>query len=229
VAVSKETLAALRSVRTSDVCDALDSMGLQQRYEMDPEMRPLFAGIHFAGIAHTAAYEVMDRPLEAMSYEEFDERQYKAGPEGLWHEAGPWGAPDEVLVIDAKRTRAGILGSNNTLMGRIRGTVGFVIDGACRDSYECIVQKTPAFCTVRSPAHPMGRIEPVSDNEPIVCAGVAVRPGDAIVADDDGVVVVPQGIAEEVARRAKLIQDKDRPGRRRAYGKLGLPLDETVE
>jgi 4-hydroxy-4-methyl-2-oxoglutarate aldolase len=226
--ITQETLSTLRSVRTSDVCDALDSMGLQQRYEMDPEMRPLSPGIHFAGIAHTAAYDVMDRPLQAMSYEEFDERQYKAGPEGLWHEAGPWGAPDEVLVIDAKRTRAGILGSNNTLMGRLRGVVGYVIDGTCRDSYECILQETPAFCTVRSPAHPMGRIEPVSDNEPIVCAGVPVRPGDAIVADDDGVVVVPQEIAAEVARRAKLIQDKDRPGRRRAYGKLGLSLDETV-
>ena len=228
MAVSTETLAVLRAVRTSDVCDALDSMGLQQRYEMDPEMRPLYAGIRFAGIAHTAAYDLMDRPLQAMSYEEFDERQYKEGPEGLWHEAGPWGAPDEVLVIDAKRTRAGILGSNNTLMGRLRGAVGYVIDGTCRDSYECIVQKTPAFCTVRSPAHPMGRIEPVSDNEPIVCAGVTVHPGDVIVADDDGVVVVPQELADEVAARAKLIQDKDRPGRRRAYEKLGLPMDETV-
>ncbi len=228
MAVSTETLAILSSVRTSDVCDALDSMGLQQRYEMDPEMRPLYSGIRFAGIAHTAEYDLMDRPLEAMSYEAFDERQYKKGPEGLWHEAGPWGAPDEVLVIDAKRTRAGILGSNNTLMGRMRGVVGYVIDGTCRDSYECVIQKTPAFCTVRSPAHPMGRIGPVSDNQPIVCAGVTVHPGDVIIADDDGVVVVPQGIADEVGRRAKLIQDKDRPQRRRAYEKLGLPMDETV-
>lgn len=228
MAVSEETLAILRSVRTSDVTDALDSMGLQQRYEMDPEMRPLFFGIRLAGIAHTAEYDVIDKPLEPLSYEEFDERQYKEGPDGLWHEAGPWGASDEVLVIDAKRTRAGILGSHNTLIGRIKGVVGYVIDGTCRDSLECIIQKTPVFCTVRSPAHPMGRIGPVSDNQPIVCAGVTVRPGDVIVADDDGVVVVPQEIAEEVARRAKLIQDKDRPGRRAAYEKLGLPLDETV-
>jgi regulator of RNase E activity RraA len=226
--ISKETLEVLRSVRTSDVCDALDSMGYQQRYEMDPEMRPLYFGVRFAGLARTAEYDLIDRPLTEMSYEEFDERQYKEGADGLWHEAGPWGAPDEVLVIDAKRTRAGILGSNNTLMGRIKGAVGYVIDGACRDSYECVIQETPVFCTVRSPAHPMGRIGPVSDNQPIVCAGVVVKPGDAIVADDDGVVVVPQGIADEVARRAKLVQDKDRPGRRTAYGKLGLPLDETV-
>ena len=227
--VSKETLEIMRSVRTSDVSDALDSMGLQQRYVMDPEMRPLYFGIRFAGTAHTAEYNLIDQPLTAMSYEEFDKRQYKKGVDGLWHEAGPWGEPDEVLVIDAKRTAAGILGSNNTLVGRCKGVAGYVIDGACRDSFECVTQKTPVFCTVRSPAHPMGRIGAVSDNEPIVCAGVVVRPGDVIVADDDGVVVVPRGIAAEVARRAKLIQDKDRPGRRAAYEELGLPLDETVQ
>jgi regulator of RNase E activity RraA len=203
-------------------------MGLQQRYQMDSAMRPLYSGIRFAGIARTAEYDVIDRPLKSMSYQEFDKRQYAQGPQGLWREAGPWGGPDQVLVIDAKRTAAGILGSANTLDGRIKAVAGYVIDGTIRDSYECIIQKTLAFCTVRSPAHPMGRIGPVSNNQPITCAGVRVRPGDVIVADDDGVMVVPQEIADEVARRAKPIQDKDRPGRRRAYEKLGLPLDETV-
>ena len=228
VEVRKETLQILRSVRTSDISDSLDSMGLQERYQMDSSMRPLSFGISFAGIANTAEYDIIKRSLKAMSYEEFDKRQYAGGPEGLWREAGPWGGPDQVLVIDAKRTAAGILGSANTLQGRIKGVVGFVIDGTCRDSYECVIQKTPVFCTVRSPAHPMGRIGPISNNQPITCAGVKVRPGDVIVADDDGVMVVPQEIADEVARRAKLIQDKDRPGRRESYKKLGLPLDETV-
>ena len=229
MSVSKKTVQIFRSVRTSDVTDALDSMGLQQRYEMDPVMRPMYPGIRFAGIAHTAEYRSMDKPLLPMTYEEFDEVQYKSGADGLWHEAGPWGSDGEVLVIDAKRTRAGILGSNNTLGGRSRGVVGFVIDGTCRDSGECILQKTPVFSTVRSPAHPMGRIGPVSDSQPIVCAGVVVRPGDVIIADDDGVVVVPQDIADEVARRADLIQAKDKPGRKAGYGKLGLPPDQTVE
>ena len=71
-------------------------------------------------------------------------------------------------MIDAKRTAAGILGSTNTMSGSLKGVVGYVIDGTCRDSAECILQKTPAFCTVRSPAHPMGRIGPVSNGEPIV-------------------------------------------------------------
>jgi regulator of RNase E activity RraA len=229
VEVSKETLQVFRSVRTSDVSDALDSMGLQERHQMDPAMRPLYFGIRFAGIARTAEYDIINRPLKPMSYEEFDRRQYAKEPEGLWREAGPWGGPDQVLVIDAKRTAAGILGSANTLQGRIKGVVGFVIDGTCRDSYECVIQKTPAFCTIRSPAHPMGRIGPVSNNQPITCAGVRVRPGDVVLADDDGVMVVPQEIADEVARRARLIQDKDRPGRRQSYDKLGLSLDETVQ
>jgi regulator of RNase E activity RraA len=226
--ISKETLAVLRSVRTTDVADALDSMGLQARYEMDPEMRPMYQGIRFAGVAHTAEFRFIDRPLEPMSYEEFDERQYKDGAEGLWKDGISAMAPDEVLVIDAKRSRAGIIGSNNTLKMRAAGAVGFITDGACRDSTECILQKTPVFCTVRSMAHPMGRIGRVSDNKPIVCAGVVVSPGDGIVADDDGVMVIPQQVADEVARRAKLIQDKDRPGRRAGYEAVGLPLDDTV-
>ena len=226
--IDPNVLAAARTVRTSDLSDALDSMGLQERYLMDPRMRPLFPGIRFAGIAHTAEYDLTDRPLEPMSYEEFDERQYAGGPEGLWREAGPWGAPDEVLVIDAKGAAAGILGSSNTLHGRANGTVGFVIDGVVRDAFEATIQGTPAFCTVRSPAHPMGRIRAVSDNEPIVCAGVVVRPGDLVVADDDGVVVVPQDRAAEVIDRAVRIQEVDRPSRRDGYERLGLTPDETV-
>jgi len=226
--IDPEALRIARSVRTSDVSDALDSMGLQERHQMDPRMRPLFPEIRFAGIAHPMAYDVIDEPLEAMSYEDFSRRQYAPGIEGLWREAGPWGAPDEVLVIDAKGTTAGILGSANTLFGRTHGTVGFVIDGTCRVSYECTIQRTPAFCTVRSPAHPMGRIRAVSDDEPIVCAGAPVRSGDLVVADDDGVLVVPFEIVAEVIDRARMIQDADRPGRLKGYEALGLPLDDTV-
>jgi regulator of RNase E activity RraA len=223
-----DPLRIARTVRTSDVADALDSMGMQERFQMDPAMRPLFAGIRFAGLAHPMAYERIDRPLEPMSYDDFARLQYAPGPEGLWKEAGPWGAPDEVLVIDAKGAVAGILGSANTLDGRVKGTVGYVIDGACRDSYECTIQETPAFCTVRSPAHPMGRLRAASDGEPIVCAGVTVQSGDLIVADDDGVMVVPQEVADEVVDRARRIQEADRPGRREAYRRLGLSADDTV-
>ena len=60
--VHGETLAVFRSIWASDVTDALDLMGLQELYEMDPEMRPLFSGVKFAGTAHTAEYDPIDRP-----------------------------------------------------------------------------------------------------------------------------------------------------------------------
>jgi regulator of RNase E activity RraA len=62
--IDPDTLALARTVRTSDLSDALDSMGLQERYVMDPRMRPVFPGIRFAGIAHTMEYDLTDRPLE---------------------------------------------------------------------------------------------------------------------------------------------------------------------
>lgn len=65
--VDPAVLAAARTVRTSDVSDALDSMGLQDSYVMDPAMRPLYLRIRFAGIAHTMAYELTDRRLEPMA------------------------------------------------------------------------------------------------------------------------------------------------------------------
>ena len=56
-----------------------------------------------------------------------------------------------------------------------------------------------------------------------------MRPGDGIIADDDGIVVIPQEEGEEVAKRAWMVQDKDRRQRRAFYEKLGMPMDKTVE
>jgi len=74
--INTDTLRIARTVRTSDVADALDSMGMQERFQMDPSMRPLFLGIRFAGIAHPMAYERIVRPLEPMSYDDFARLQY---------------------------------------------------------------------------------------------------------------------------------------------------------
>jgi regulator of RNase E activity RraA len=233
--ITKNILDLYQALRCADVCDALDSMGLQDRYEMALSMRPLFDGIRFAGIAHTQEFDFYDLKMPAMGYDEFDRKQYLPIEEGGYSSymrpgvSGYEGKPGEVLVIAAHGARGGVLGSENTLKYMYRGVAGFVIDGTCRDSGECILQRTPAFCTVRSYTHPMGRIRIQSDNEPVVCAGVHVCPGDMIVADDDGVICVPQGIAEEVGRRAYKIQQKDRVNRRRNYEILNRPFDKTVE
>jgi regulator of RNase E activity RraA len=233
--LSKKTIELYQILRCADVCDALDSMGLQDLYEMALSMRPMFGGIRFAGPAHTQEFDRYDRRMPAMSYEEFDKKQYAPIEDGGYSSyarpgVGKYeGASGEVLVIAARGARGGILGSANTLSYMTKGVVGFVIDGTCRDSGECIMQRSPVFCTVRSYTHPMGRIRIKSDNEPVVCAGVHVRPGDMVVGDDDGIVCVPQDIADEVGRRAYRIQQKDRVDRRKLYEKLGRKLDETVE
>ena len=74
-----------------------------------------------------------------------------------------------------------------------------------------------------------GRLELASVNEPINCGDVLVRAGDGIIADSDGIVVVPQAEADEIAKRAWLVQDKDRRMRRAFYENLGMPYDATVE
>jgi len=230
--VSKEILEKIRKQRNADLCDALDSMGYQDKYEMDTAMVPLIQGIRFVGYAHTQEYVRVPEHMPAMSYEDFDRLQYTPRSKGGFsfgmENANPV-QPDEVIVIDAKRMRGGILGSDNTLAMQAKGVVGFVIDGTLRDTPECLRQKTPCFYTVRSYTHPQGRLAQITDNEPIQCAGVYVRPDDIISGDDDGVLVIPYEIAAEVADRAYKIQQKDRINRRRTFELLGLPLDETVE
>jgi regulator of RNase E activity RraA len=121
-----------------------------------------------------------------------------------------------------------VLGSANTLAGRIKGMQGYVIDGACRDSAETILERIPVWCTVRSFSRVEWRIKFGRLNEQIVCAGVRVRPGDVVMGDDDGVLVVPAELAAEVAERALDILERDKQSRRRMYETLSIPLDETV-
>ena len=235
MAISEKTMELLKLARCADVCDALDSMGLQDTYEMALNMRPLFPGIRFCGIAHTQEWDYYDRKMPAMTYDEFDKLQYASIEDGGYSAYLRPGVkryepkPGEVLVLAAQGSRGGILGSANTLDYMYKGVVGMVVDGTMRDSTESIMQKAPVFSTVRSYTHPDGRIRIKSDNEPCVCAGVLVRPGDVVIADDDGVIVVPQDIADEVAVRAYKVQQKDRVDRRRFYESLGRPYDETVE
>ena len=73
-----------------------------------------------------------------------------------------------------------------------------------------------------------GRLELESTGKPVTCGGVFVRPGDVVVADGDGVIVVPLEKAVEVAEIAAGIQEGDKAGRRRLYEKLDMPEDFTT-
>ena len=126
----------------------------------------------------------------------------------------------------------GNIGSNNSLGWARAGVVGVVSNGGARDTDEIVKVKRPAVY-VRN-GHSTrgvrpGRMITESYNFPINCAGVVVFPGDVVVADGDGVIVVPREHALEVGKYAREINTGDEAGRRGHYENLGIPLDETVK
>jgi len=225
--VTLEILEKLRQVRPADASDALDSLGYVDRFAMDVAMRPLADGQRMVGLAQTYMLVPAERVAARMTYADYAS-QLRELADG-WSRFSEMFGPEGVTVIDAHRSRAGVLGSANTLMGKAKGMQGYVIDGACRDSYETVLQKIPVWCTVRSFSRVEWRIKFGRMNEEIVCAGVRVRPGDVIMGDDDGVLVVPAELAGEVAERALDILERDKEHRRRLYEQLGIPADETVQ
>jgi len=113
-------------------------------------------------------------------------------------EEAPAGA---VLVIDAQReSRAGTLG--DILAARLlqRSVAGVVSDGAMRDAPELETLALPIFCAGITAPPSFNFLHPVGRNEPVGCGGAAVFPGDVVVGDGGGVIVVPRHLAAEVAR-----------------------------
>jgi len=109
--------------------------------------------------------------------------------------------PGCVLIIDC-RGDARSASAGGILLSRleVRGVAGFVTDGGLRDTPEIAQRKFPVYC--KAPAAGISLItqHAVESNVPIACGGVAVYPGDVIVGDGEGVVVIPRGIADDVAK-----------------------------
>ncbi len=101
-------------------------------------------------------------------------------------------------------------------------------DGYARDTAELALQRTPICARKRGRTIIPGRIEVVESQARIGCGGVQVRPGDLVGCDDDGVVVVPLEVAEEVAVHARAVLLSDMKARRDLYRRLGKEPDATV-
>lgn len=229
-------LGQFAGLRVSDVVDGMDAVGLQNIGLMDPDIRPLWRDTQrythrFIGIAVTARYvPTQNPPAGQMSVEDYDKWA------GAWYKNKssepfvPLLRQGSALVIEeAGEADVGSIGSNNILSWRLKGCVGVVTSATARDTDEIITEKIPLY--FRKPGRGIrpGRNEIESVNRPVVCGGVLVMPGDVIVADGDGVVVVPRAKAEAVARYAKKILDGDKAGRRKLYEKLNLPSDDSVK
>lgn len=112
--------------------------------------------------------------------------------------------PGHVLVMDARRDATAATGGD-ILMTRlmVRGVSGVVTDGGLRDSPTIEKLDWPAYCGARSAPLNLVRHHAVESQVPIGCGGVAVYPGDVLVGDAEGVVVIPAKMAEEVAKEAQ--------------------------
>lgn len=118
--------------------------------------------------------------------------------------------PGSVLVIDnSGRTDVACMGDLQSLAAKLRGLSGAVIDGACRDVDQIRDVGFPMFTRGVVPMTARGRIQQDAFNVMVQVGGVQVRPGDWIIGDGSGVVVIPQEHLEEVARASEAIVDRE--------------------
>jgi 4-hydroxy-4-methyl-2-oxoglutarate aldolase len=125
------------------------------------------------------------------------------------------------MIDEARPGEVGVIVMEGTLdtaaMGNLmataaveRGMAGMVLDGALRDLWDVRRMGLTVYARSKSPRTTVGHYATVARNVPVECAGITVRPGDIIVADEDGVVVVPQERAAEVLKEAQAIDDRER-------------------
>jgi regulator of RNase E activity RraA len=227
-------LKVFAGLRVADVSDGMDMAGLQDVGLVDPEIHALWRDVEdFAhriiGIAVTVRYVPTNRRASRMTADEFRRWEgdwySKISPEPFVERL----RPGSVVVIDAGEDNdTGSIGSNNILVWKTRGAVGVITSGGARDTDEIMKQKVPLYLRRLGRGIRPGRNEVESVNRPVTLGGALVRPGDVIVADGDGVIVVPREHAEAVAGFAHAILEADKKGRRDLYRKLGMPEDRTV-
>ncbi len=179
-----ELAARFAGAPTGNVCDAMDRYGA-----LDYEIHPLDPGTSLCGPALT----VRTRP----------------GDNLVLYKALEIAQPGDVLVIATYGfTATSTFGDLVALIASKKGLAGIVCDGLCRDAGGIRATGLPTFVRGTVPSSP-GKDGPGEINGPICCGGVPVMPGDIVVGDEDGVVVVPARIAEVTARRLEAVKQKE--------------------
>ena len=186
--ITDETLEVLRAIPTQTLIDAQWVKGWPMSY-IEGAL-PLQEGQHLAGRAVTLRF-VPHRPDLA------DDKP--KGADSAEYVAIEMCGPGEVLVIDAMGWKYSSVGGDiKFLRMKQLGAGGLVTDGGVRDSVSLKEYGFPVYSASLTAKQGPAEFWPWQVNDAIQCGGVLVRPGDALVGDDDGVVVVPQSIVDEV-------------------------------
>jgi len=201
---NKRVLEEYKYLRVADVSDGMDVVGLQNIGLVNPEVHALWKDTEnfshrIAGIAVTARYVPTNRREPRMDNKTISQWYSTITSEAFMKVL----TPGSVLVIDAMEDgESRSIGSSNIMSWKKLGMVGLVTSGGLADTDEIIAEKVPTYFRRLARGIRPGRNELESVNRPVTVGGVLVRPGDVVVADGDGVVVVPREQALEVAEAA---------------------------
>ena len=237
----KEILDLYKKLRVTDVCDGMDLIGLQDIGLLHNNIRPLWRDEEnfthrFVGFAVTVRYVPSDVRVGRNSFSSVEgfkhwkREEYGRASDNEWTKTIK---PGDVVVMDCNGVfEGGNIGSNNSLGWVKKGIVGVVTNGGARDTDEIVKLKRPPVYSRKgfsTRGIRPGRMLTESVNFPINCGGVLVFPGDVVVADGDGVIVVPREHALDVGKLAREIHVGDEKSRGDHYDDLDIPRDETVD
>jgi regulator of RNase E activity RraA len=191
MSLKPETKAKLMTVSTATLCTALFKRGLRNQFIQD--VRPLNANLpNMVGEAFTLRYIPAREDLNPITVFQDPNHPQRAAVEQC--------PPGAVMVFDSRKN-ARAASAGNILISRlmVRGCAGVVTDGGFRDSPEIAAMTFPAYHNRPSAPTNLTLHQAMDINVPIGCGDVPVFPGDIVVGDKEGVIVIPANIADEVA------------------------------
>jgi regulator of RNase E activity RraA len=232
---NSKILKLYEDLRVADVSDGMDMVGLPGVGLVDPAIHPEWVDREdfshvIRGIALTVRYvptQRSDRPAPGEDFKTWEGNFYNSYSHEVFTDIIKSG--NVIVIDDVEEKDIGSIGSYNILNWHKQGAAGVITDASSRDTDEIALERVPLYLLKKGRGIRPGRNEIESVNRPVEIGGVLVCPGDVVVADGDGVVVVPRKVAEQVAEFAQSVLKADKAGRRDLYESLGRPLDKTVK